>query len=54
MTNRIDEQTQAPAVPEQAGAALPDRVPTVVDHIHTHGQRCYWDFRDAGWVCARD
>jgi hypothetical protein len=54
MTIRIDEQTQAPAVPEQAGAALPDRVPTVVDHIHTHGQRCYWDFRDAGWVCARD
>ena len=55
MTIRADEKTAAPnpTVPVQAGT-VPDRVPTVVDHIHTHGKRCYWDFRDAAWVCTRD
>ena len=53
MTIRADEKTAAPTVPVQAGT-VPDQVPTVVDHIHTHGKRCYWDFRDAGWVCTRD
>jgi len=42
-----------PTVPMQVGT-VPDQVPTVVDHIHTHGKRCFWDFRDAGWVCTRD
>jgi hypothetical protein len=62
MTIRADEKPAAPnlTVPVQAGTVpvragtVPDRVPTVVDHIHTHGKRCYWDFRDADWVCTRD
>jgi hypothetical protein len=54
MTLHADEQSAAPTltVPVQA-RPVPDRV-TVVDHIHTHAKRCYWDFRDAAWVCARD
>ncbi len=54
MTIHADEKTAAPTLPAQAAGLVPDRVPTVVDHIHTHGQRCYWDFRDAAWVCTRD
>jgi hypothetical protein len=55
MTIPTGETTAAttPTVPMQVGS-VPNPVPTVMDYIHTHGQRCFWDFRDAGWVCARD
>ena len=39
MTIHADEKTDAPTLPAQAAALVPDRVPTVVDHIHTHGKR---------------
>ena len=55
MTIPAGETTAAttPIVPLQVGT-VPNPVPTVMDYIHTHGQRCFWDFRDAGWVCTRD
>ena len=49
--------TEAPAptavVPKQAGP-VHDRVPTVVDHVRTHGVRCYWDLRECRWECHPD
>ncbi len=54
MRTRTEEPTLTePVLPVQAGP-LDDRVPTVVDHIRTHGVRCYWDLTQCRWECRGD
>jgi hypothetical protein len=48
MSTHVEEQTVT--VPAQAG---PRETPveTVIDHVSAHSARCYWDHREARWVC---
>jgi hypothetical protein len=53
MTTRTEQPAATPALPLQAGP-VDDRVPTVVDHVRTHGPRCYWDLTQCRWECRPD
>ncbi len=54
MTTRAEEPTtETPVLPQQA-APVEDPVPTVVDHVRTHGRRCYWDLTECRWECRPD
>jgi len=48
MSTHAEQQTAT--VPAQAG---PREAPVVVviDHVSAHSIRCYWDHREARWVC---
>ena len=45
-TEQVEPITQPAAVPD-----VPAEVR--VDHVRTHGPRCFWDFRDCRWDCSR-
>ena len=40
-------------VPAQPAPVDPVPVEVPVDHVRTHGPRCFWDLRDARWDCSR-
>jgi hypothetical protein len=40
-------------LPAQATPVDTKPVEAPVDHVRTHGPRCFWDLRDCRWDCSR-
>ena len=49
MTTVTPEQA-LPLVQPAPVEAAPAEAP--VDHVRTHGPRCFWDVRDCRWDCS--
>jgi len=54
MTTVTTEHVEPITQPITQPATVPDVPAKVrVDHVRTHGPRCFWDFRDCRWDCSR-
>jgi hypothetical protein len=39
-------------VPKQVAAVDPAPAKPVIDHVHAHSVKCYWDFMECRWQCS--
>ena len=55
MTTHVPTENGTPPVtatiPTQAPIVDPAPAP-VIDHVHAHSVKCYWDFMECRWQCS--
>ena len=58
MTTRVPTENGTTPVTTTLPAQAPpvDSVPAepVIDHVHAHSVKCYWDFMECRWQCSDD
>jgi hypothetical protein len=58
MTTHVPTENGTPLVtatlPTQSPAVEPEPTKPVIDHIHAHSVKCYWDFMECRWQCSDD
>jgi hypothetical protein len=56
MTTHAPAETANPSVtaalPTQAARTESVPATPVIDHVHAHAVKCYWDFTECHWVCS--
>jgi hypothetical protein len=54
MTSELIVRSTPAAPVETEPVEAPAAEPLRPDHVRSHSMRCYWDFVDCRWRCARD